>query len=78
MVAPGIAIDRGIPLPTHHQRAGRCGRPRLYHWDRLEVGDSIRAPTQRILQAALHWALTNGRTFTSRKTNKGHRVWRTA
>lgn len=78
MVAPGIVIERGVPFPAPDGRAGRAGRPRLYHWDRLDVGDSFIATTERVLQASLHWALTNGRTFTSRKTNKGHRVWRTA
>ena len=76
MVAPGIRIYRDVPLPRPTKHPGRSGRPRLYHWDRMEVGDSIIAPTQRILQAAIHWASTNGRRFVSRKTSKGHRVWR--
>lgn len=78
MIAPGIAVERGVPMPPPDGRAGKCGRKRLYQWSLLEVGDSFVAPTSRVLQASLHWAGTNGRTFTSRKTTKGHRVWRTA
>lgn len=81
VVAPGVAIDRDVPLPPPRGggRAGRSGRCRRWHWDRLDIGDSFLSPNLRVVQMALHWALTNGRTFTSRKSRaREYRVWRTA
>lgn len=78
MVGPGVKIEYGVPIPPPDHRAGRNGRPRRWYWERLDIGDSFVSLNDRLAQMSLHWAKTNGRVFTSRKTRRGVRVWRIA
>lgn len=67
-----IAVDRAVPLPRqkHHR----------YPWYEMEVGDSFLA-THAVKPADIGVAQVqrnSGMRFTTRRTNKGLRVWRIA
>lgn len=73
---PEIRIDKDVPLPPR----SAIGRPPIYPWRRLEVGDSFLVDSSKVSvrnQANLMGAKT-GKKFSVRKTEDGFRVWRTA
>jgi hypothetical protein len=72
-------IEDGIPLPP--RKGG--GRPRLYHLDKLEVGQSIFVPREqgRLNPGSIAWAQRGGKKFTQRRGESaegvpGVRIWR--
>lgn len=69
-------IDKNVPLPT-------AGRPRIYPWDQLEVGDSFafkaetRHQMERIRSAGYHFGKTRGMKFAFRRESEcQYRCWR--
>jgi hypothetical protein len=73
---PTFKIDSDIPLPA------RQGRPCIYPWSQLGVGDSFFHPDPKpsFAMAAYHWAKTRGLKFKTAKVEEkgktGIRVWR--
>jgi len=71
-----IKVDRQIPIPDYGRKPGPR---RKYPWLEMEVGDSFLMPKGRTPGSQVHCASKRyDRTFMSRKTSKGYRVWRTA
>jgi hypothetical protein len=72
-----LTIEKGIPIPEQTNRPR--GRPLVYRWDLMEVGDSVLMSTQGAGRCAIEWGFRNGRTFQMAKTKQppfGWRVWR--
>lgn len=70
-------IDKSFPMP---KKTGK-GRPCIYPWDKMEVGDSffVQGKTHSGLQvSATLWAERNGFDwkFVQRRENDGFRIWR--
>lgn len=70
-----FTIEKGIPAPP--QRRG--GRPKQYHWDLMEVGDSVLVGCYETAKLGQEWARRRGLVFTYQKQldGSGWRVWRT-
>lgn len=71
-----FAIEDNIPPPVPTK-----GRPQLYPYDRLEVGQSFFVPNgdyRTISTCARRWGRSNNRSFVARTINGGVRLWRTA
>lgn len=79
----GFQIEKNVPLPPR----GGPGRPYIYPFRDMEVGDSFLVPcgdnerdrekTHRRLTGA--WKAVQGRKFTARRiVGEGVRVWRIA
>jgi hypothetical protein len=75
-----VIIDKGIEMPMAHNI--RCA----YAFHRMEVGDSFEVPyggdikgtCNRVCAAASRWGRLHKKKFTTRRTEAGIRVWRTA
>jgi hypothetical protein len=69
-----MKIEENVPIPT---RAKAGGKPCLYQWAELEIGQSMFIPTR---PATDHWRRKLGRQFVTRAAEqdgvKGWRVWR--
>ena len=74
---PPINVDKGLPLPPL-----RIGRPPIWPWKEMEVGDSFAVPTDcRVHIARVAAAKAGkqfGRKFTVRKVDGQLRCWRIA
>lgn len=84
-MAEDIEIDRDVPLPAGAPAAG--GRPEIYPWRKMEVGDSFLYPmgtdapkvVSRVAAKRAHDAgRRSGRKFSCRREAGGVRIWRTA
>lgn len=75
-------IDKGIPVPTHRGGcSGKGGRPAVYLWLQLEVGDSFLIqgrPRISVSQDAQKQQMRHGVRFTCHAVAGGVRVWRVA
>lgn len=73
-------IEKGIPFPPIDGRHGRSGPrgQRVYHWERLEKGDSVLVAGESGRVSAFKWARAVGRIFVSKHTQRGIRIWRVA
>ena len=69
-----FTIEKDIPLPD--RRKG--GRPRLYRWEDMEVGDSVLVGCYETAKMGQEWARRHQRRFTYQKQldGSGWRVWR--
>ncbi len=67
-------FDKNIPIPKVKGR----GRGKMYHFDLMEIGDSIffNTPRENVAQAINRIGKSTGFRFTTRKENGGIRVWR--
>lgn len=82
-IAPGTAfkIEKGIPIPPSK---GGAGRPTLYPFAKMEVGDSFtiesaRKQQGRMCAIASDYGKRHGMRFTVRTIGDGMlRVWRVA
>lgn len=73
-----MQIDKSVPVPA-------CvgpGRPFVYPWPEMQVGDSIffagETSQGNAAQAARHYAKERGLRFISRSVDGGVRIWRIA
>ena len=68
-------IEKGVPIP-------KSGTNAKYKWGDMEIGDSIAFATPdaagslKILAAARIYGKRNNKTFLSRRSPKGIRIWR--
>jgi hypothetical protein len=75
-----IPIDKNVPIPPERKRGGQ----RKYPFRTMMVGDSflVKESGERVRLTLGSAASVAGRrlkrTFTVRKTEDGHRVWRTS
>lgn len=73
-----IKIERGIPMPP--KGIGGPGRPRMYPWDDMKVGDSFFVPSIRssanIASSKGIAMKRTGFAFSTRSVEGGVRVWR--
>lgn len=75
-----ITIDKGLPVPKRY----KSGRPYMYPYEQMEIGDSFFVAKNRNGGGALvnHAKKVTGHTFTLRTVTengvKGVRIWRTA
>lgn len=74
-----IEIETDVPLTASYKN----GRPEVYPWRKLEVGDSFFVPEERtapkhIEKRAYEAAKRTGRKFTCRRQDGGVRIWRVA
>lgn len=76
------AIEKNVPVPTTDSR----GRPNLYPWGQMQVGDSFAVPIsaenkvamrRRLWAGARRYGKANGIKFTVRTLPGLLRVWRT-
>lgn len=71
-----VKIDKGIPMP------GPCsGGLQGYPWAEMEVGDSFLHRATKPSNATAQASMAGNkyqRTFATRKTAEGYRIWRTA
>lgn len=70
-----FVIEDGVPLPL----SGTRGRPRIYPWDELEIGQSFFVPNK----TSSEFTTTGGQRrrgwkFKIRNVDGGLRVWRVA
>jgi len=73
-----IQTTSKIPMPSN---PGRTGRPAIYPWDGMDVGDSFFVAgktSQNLVAPAAFQAKSRGWKFTTRTQDGGVRVWRTA
>ncbi len=69
-----IEIDRNVPMPAK-PHAG--GRPSIYPWAELEIGDSFFVPDKKSSNCGAWMAgKLLGRKFSARTVDGGVRVWR--
>jgi len=71
-----IVIEKGVPLP-----ATGTGRPSIYPWRKMDIGDSFFIPgttTKKFAGQAGRAAIRTGRRFSTRTVDGGVRVWRIA
>lgn len=71
-----IVIEKGIPMPRT-----TAGRPAIYLWATMEVGDSFLVSgksAEGARKSAANAGLRLGRKFSVRKIEGGFRVWRVA
>lgn len=70
----GYKIEKGFKMPQ------RSGALPLYPFEDMAVGDSFFAPCERhkLSPAAVRAQKATGWTFTIRKVEGGHRIWRVA
>lgn len=69
-----IQIESGIPMPTIQ------GRPNMYPWKDMAVGDSFKpenTPIRTMYTMACRAGKLYGKKFAVRSTENGYRVWRT-
>ena len=71
-----LVIERGIPVPPAPEYRSRSGRPPLYDWSRLEVGDSVLVATRSAAHTAYAFGASRQRVFTAEKQTVGARGWR--
>lgn len=71
-----IQIEKNISVPA----AQNVGRPRIYPFAEMEIGDSFLLPTaekDRVGQAAKAWkARHGGWNYRTRVLDEGIRIWR--
>ncbi len=68
-----LAIEKGIPLKE------RRGRPKIYPWESMEVGDSLLIPNMNSRRFGGRKTAVERRTgfkFATRTEGTGMRVWR--
>ena len=71
-----MKIDKDVPVPSSvGDKSGR-GRPRVYPFGEMEVGDSIFTESKGARNAAGHYAKYHGKKFATRTENNGVRIWR--
>lgn len=67
-------ISKNIPVPDKHSK----GRPRVYMFDKMEIGDSIAGPLSMVM--AGYWYHSKKRKnkvrFTARREGEQYRLWR--
>jgi hypothetical protein len=71
-----IKIDKAIPMPV----TLRNGRPCVYPWAEMEIGDSffVSHKTKRSFGTQVYQAAKRlGKSFALREETHGVRVWRT-
>jgi len=78
-----ISIEKGIPMPPAKGRGVAGGRPEIYPWNKMKIGDSFLFPAlrdHRSAYSAAYQATKNsqGKKFQVRKTSDGYRCWRVA
>ena len=72
-------IEKNVEAPTG---TGHNGRPKIYPFDSMEIGDSFFAENKTanaLCSAFRHWRIYNGKMdvkFTTRKEGNGVRCWR--
>lgn len=73
-------IDKGFPVPELGDRKGGRGRPAVYPFHKMAVGDSFSVPLEsrnKATGAASLYAKTNGGKFSSKTMgDKTVRIWR--
>jgi hypothetical protein len=70
-----IIIETAVPIPANAK-----GRPAVYPFDKMKVGDSFRLDNTHICKISAskaYWAKKLKRKFTARTEGGGVRVWRT-
>jgi hypothetical protein len=74
--AMSLQIEKGIPIPE--PRKG--GRPKIYNWEDLDVGDSVLVGCYDTAKLGQEWARRHLRRFRyqTQGDGSGWRVWRTA
>ena len=71
-----MLMEQGVPIPE-----GRSGRPRMYPWPEMKVGDSVFIagnPSKPRASLNLWKAKTPTSRFVTRTEPGGVRIWRTA
>lgn len=69
------AIEKNVPIYSIALKKKR--KPLLkYPWDKLKTMESMLVPKQKNANAAVQWAIHNGRKFLTRKATDGYRIWR--
>jgi hypothetical protein len=70
-----ITIEKDIPLPE----AKKVGKPSLYPFEQMEVGDSffIAKPKNTMSAATYAYGKKAGKKFTVVEVEGGSRIWRT-
>lgn len=75
-----ISIEKGIPLPMG--KCGGRGRPAIYPFPDMQVGDSVFIPGQKVGGGAYGSARSISRRlgfkFAARTVEGGIRIWRIA
>lgn len=73
-------IDTDIPIPTDTMHRGRNANRLKYPWPGMCVGDSIlvsdRYQGLAAAACAASWGKRRGKSFTSRFSAEGVRIWR--
>lgn len=76
-----IEIENGVPVPEKYVHSGP-GRPRIYPFSTMQVGDSFALPADRanvVRFSASQWKRRHpGWDYTSRVDGGVIRIWRTA
>jgi hypothetical protein len=75
-----IKVEKDYPIPGVLRRTGKKGRPNIYPFFKMEVGDSFFAEGQSYDNGARGAARAYGRLnnmkFSCRKEKGGIRIWR--
>lgn len=70
-----MKIEKGIPIPD-----GGRGRPKMYHFGEMEIGDSVFVEGQTSRGSAggsaRKYGHSNNKKFTCRTVDGGVRIWR--
>jgi len=73
-------IDKGIPIPSREKKTTRAGKPAIYPFARLAIGDSFAIESdkaQRLGDAAKMWKRRHtGFNYLTMKSGDQVRLWR--
>ena len=77
-----VVIDKQYPVPEACRRTGKKGRPNIYPFHDMEIGDSIFLEGQGHNSGARgsvkSFSARYGKKFSSRIVDGGIRIWRIA